>query len=348
MSRVGMGIAGLGYLGCFHAANLARYVPHAALRRVVDTDGGVAARVGADLGVEASTDFDALLDDPTIAAIVVATPTSTHAELIEKAAHAGKHVFTEKPVSLDVDSTIRAIEAARSGGVCLQVGFHRRFDADWRAVATRARNGDLGRLFFFRSTQRDMLPPPDTSYIESSGDFFVDAMIHDFDCARWIMGEITEVSATATAVTSPRFAEAGDVDHAIVALRFESGAIGVIDGSRAAGYGYECSTEILGERATARIAYNRVHNVEWLTAGTSTRDYVTDFRDRHRDAYRAELDAFACSIRDDVPPDVSGADALAAFRVASAASRSHADGVPIDPRADQPYTSAGAEVRGRA
>ncbi len=320
-----LGVVGLGHLGRFHAANLATRVPGAELARVVDADEAVARAVGAELGVPCSTDYGALLDDERIAGVVIVTPTSLHVELIEQAAAAGKHVFTEKPLALDVASSRRAIDAAERAGVCLQVGFHRRFDPDYVLAAARVAAGELGEVRFFRSTQRDVAAPADTRYLTTDGDFFVDALIHDFDCARWIAGEILEVSTCGASVGSPIFGEAGDVDNAAVTLRFASGAIGVVDGSRAAGYGYEAGIEVLGSRATLRIARNELTNVEQLAAGGARRDCVEDFRVRFASAYVEELADFARAIREQRPAAVGGADALAAFRVAQAASRSHAE-----------------------
>lgn len=322
---VRMGIVGLGYLGRFHAENLARSVPGVELVRVVDADEVVARELGTRLDVAWSTDYASILDDQRIAGVVIATPTSLHAAMIEQAAAAGKHVFTEKPLSLDLASGRRAIEAVERAGVCLQVGFHRRFDPDYVDAARRVRTGELGDVHFFRSTQRDVHAPRDTRYLASDGDFFLDALIHDFDCARWLVGEIVEVSTCGTAVGAPMFAEVGDVDNAIVALRFDSGAIGVIDGSRAAGYGYEASAEILGSKETLRIGASCATNVERLVAGSVRRDHVEDFRIRFARAYVEELADFARAIRDSRAAAVGGAEALAAFVVADAASRSHAE-----------------------
>jgi inositol 2-dehydrogenase len=325
MSRVRLGLAGLGRMGRFHAENLAGRAPSVDLVRVVDADETTARRVGEELEVEWATSIDALLDDPEIQAVAIATPTPTHAELIERAAAAGKHVFCEKPVSLELEPTRRAIEAAHAGGVKLQVGFHRRFDPDWAAAAARIEAGELGDVYLFRTSLRDMRPPS-IEYIKGSGGFFVDVTIHDLDTARWLVGEIDEVTAFGAALSDPAFGEAGDVDNAVVTLRFRSGALGVIDNSRVAGYGYECSTEVMGSKATVRVDHHRRAHIEWREHGTASVDFVADFTERYPLAYLLELEDFAQAVRDDRPVKVTGEDALAAFVLARACDRSLAEG----------------------
>jgi inositol 2-dehydrogenase len=312
-------------MGRFHAENLAGRAPSVELVRVVDAVEEVAREAGERLGVEWSTDYDDLLHDREIEGVVIVTPTARHAEMIEQAAAAGKHVFCEKPISLELEPTLRAIEAARAAGVGLQVGFHRRFDPDWVAATERIKAGELGDIYLFRTSLRDMRPPA-IEYIRSSGGFFVDVTLHDLDTARWMVGEIDEVTALGAALSDPAFAEAGDIDNAVVALRFANGALGVVDNSRVAGYGYECSTEVMGSRATVRVDHHRRAHVEWLSHGSATVDYVADFTQRYPLAYLLELEDFAQAIRDDRPVAVTGEDALAAFVLAQACERSFREG----------------------
>src|SRR5438067_3601741 len=296
-----MGIAGLGRLGQFHAENMAGRAPSIDLVRVVDPLEDVARSTGQRLGVPWSTAYDDLLNDGSIEAVVIASPTPYHAPMIEQAAAAGKHIFCEKPISLEREPAERAIAAARTAGVKLQIGFHRRFDPDWTAATSRIQAGELGDVYLFRTSLRDMRPPS-LDYIKTSGGFFLDVTVHDFDTARWMIGEIDEVSAFGAALSVPAFASAGDIDNAVVVLRFAGGALGVIDNSRAAGYGYECSAEVMGSKATVRIGHHRrVHN-EWLTPGQASVDWVVDFTELFKQAYLLELEAFAAAIRDDRPP----------------------------------------------
>jgi inositol 2-dehydrogenase len=325
--RVPVGLVGLGRMGDFHATNLAGRIRLAHLVRIVDADEGIVRDVSGRLGgIEWSTDYADLLNDPGIEAVVIASPTPLHADMIEAAAGAGKHVFCEKPISLEMESTFGAIEAARKAGIKLQVGFHRRFDPDYRRAWQRVEAGEIGEVYLFRTSLRDM-QAPGFDYIKGSGGFFADVTLHDFDAARWLVGEIEEVTAFGAALSDPGgFEEVDDIDNAVVALRFASGALGVIDNSRVAGYGYECSSEIMGSKATLRVDNHRRASVETLTPDSSHRDYVSDFVERFADAYVAGLESFLRTVREDRDPEVSGADAAAAFVLAKAAEHSYREG----------------------
>jgi predicted dehydrogenase len=171
-------------------------------------------------------------------------------------------------------------------------------------------------------------------FLAGSGGFFVDVTIHDLDVARWMVGEIVQVSAHGAALSDPGFAQIGDIDTAVVVLRFASGALGVIDNSRAAGYGYECSTEVMGRKATARIDHPQYRHYEWRTPGWASHGLARDFEQRYPQAYAAELESFARCVRDGLPPRVTGYDALAAFDLTRAADQSWRSGraVTVEPR----------------
>jgi myo-inositol 2-dehydrogenase/D-chiro-inositol 1-dehydrogenase len=330
--RVRLGVAGLGRMGRHHAENLARS-PSVELVRVVDVAEDLARATGDELGVQWSTSYEHLLADPELDGVVLVTPTGLHSEMVEQAAHARKHVFCEKPIALELEPTLAAIRAVATAGVKLQVGFHRRFDPDWLAARERIHRGELGEVYLFRTSLRDPRPPS-MDYIAGSGGFFVDVTIHDLDTARWMIGEVEEVTATGAALSDPAFAAIGDIDHAVVTLRFAGGALGVIDNSRAAGYGYECSAEVMGSKATVRIDRHRRFHNEWLTEGTASVDRVMSYKELFGDAYRDELEAFAAAIRDDTLPTVTGEDALRAFVLAQACSRSLRDGRTIRTKAE--------------
>ncbi|MGA2826910.1 MAG: Gfo/Idh/MocA family oxidoreductase [Streptosporangiaceae bacterium] len=316
-----IGLAGLGRMGRIHAASLSGRCPSARLACVFDASEGAAAQVGEQFGVPVAPSYEDMLAGEAIDAVAIATPTGTHAELVTRASRAGKHVFCEKPISLDRQATLGAIEAARAAGVTFQVGFHRRFDPDWAAAADRIRAGELGDVYLFRTSLRDM-NPPDPAFLAGAGGFFADVTIHDLDTARWMVGEIVEVTAHGAALSDPGFADIGDIDTAVVVLRFENGALGVIDNSRAAGYGYECSTEVMGRNATVRIDHPQYRNYEWRTPGAASHGPPRDFEQRFPDAYAAELESFAQCVRDGTPARVTGHDALAAFDLARAAGES--------------------------
>ena len=346
--RVRIGLAGLGRMGRIHAANLSGRCPSAQLACVFDADAGVARRAGERFAVPRAESFTDILADDTVDAVAIATPTQAHAELSVLAARAGKHVFCEKPISLDRRATVETIETVRAAGVTFQVGFHRRFDPDWAAAVDRMRAGELGEVYLFRTTLRDMNPPK-AEFLARSGGFFVDVTIHDLDTARWMVGEIVEVSAYGTAVSTPEFAEIGDIDTAIVVLRFAGGALGVIDNSRAAGYGYECSTEVMGRKATVRIDHPQYRHYEWRTPGWAAHGLARDFEQRYPDAYAEELESFARCVRDGMPPKVTAYDALAAFDLALAADRSWRRGRPVtvEPRHVGPDVIYTVEPEGR-
>lgn len=323
---VRVGLVGLGRMGRVHAENLAGRIPDARLVRMVDAEEDVARENAAPLGgVEWSTRYEDLLEDPEIEAIVVASPTPLHADMAEAAAAAGKHVFCEKPVSLELERTRQVTEVVREVGVKMQVGFHRRFDPDYRAAQEKISAGHIGEVYLFRTSLRDMRSPG-FDYIRDSGGFFADVTVHDLDAARWLVGEISEVTAVGAALSDPGFEEADDIDNAVITLRFANGALGVIDNSRVAGYGYECSSEILGHRGTLRIDNHRRVAVETLTPGRSCRDYVSDFIERFSDAYREEMEHFVRVVRGNAEPRPDGADAAAATVLARATDRSYQEG----------------------
>lgn len=321
---VRVGLVGLGRMGRFHAANLAGRIPGARLVRMVDADENVAHEQAVTLpgDVEWSPRYEDLLEDPEVEAVVIASPTPLHADMAEAAAAAGKHVFCEKPVSLELERTLQVKETVKEAGVKMQVGFHRRFDPDYRAAREKISAGHIGEVYLFRTSLRDMRSPG-FDYIKDSGGFFVDVTVHDFDAARWLVGEISEVTATGAALSDPGFEEAGDIDNAIITLRFANGALGVIDNSRVAGYGYECSSEILGHRGTLRIDNHQRVAVETLIPGRVCKDHVSDFIERFADAYREELEHFVRAVRDEEVPGPGGADAAAATVLARAADRSY-------------------------
>lgn len=245
-----------------------------------------------------------------MAAVVIAAPTPLHAELVERGAAAGKHVFCEKPLSLDVDSGRSATAAADAAGVCLQIGFQRRFDADFVDAKARIDAGELGDVHLLRITHRNRTPPHTGDLTRRLGSSLVDMTIHDFDTARWLVGEIGEVHAFANGRNS------------VVVARFENDALAVIDNTRAAVYGFECAVELVGDRATLRIGWDSVAaGVERLTARGRLAALPADHVERHREAYVEELRQFVACARSGAAPAVGGADAVAALELALAAER---------------------------
>lgn len=309
-------------MGRFHAETMARRVPSAELVRIVDVEGGRAREISDRLdGVPWSTRYEDMLRDPDVQAVVIVTPTPLHADMIEAAAVSGKHVFCEKPVSLDASRTREAAKAAEASGVKLQIGFHRRFDPDYRAARQKIAAGDIGQLYMFRTSSRDP-QPPGFGFLQQSGGLFLDFSLHDLDLARWLVGEVEEVTAVGAALSDPGFARLGDFDNAAIVLRFAGGALGVIDNSRVSGYGYECSSEIMGSLATLRINGQRQVGPEILTAGSSSHRFGTQDTERWMVAYTEELAGFVRAVVEDLEPVVGGKDDAKAVVLAQAAARS--------------------------
>lgn len=320
--QVVVGVVGLGRLGAFHDTNLATRVPAAELVRIVDVNENIAGEIAEKIdGIDYSTDYSDVLKDTEIQAVVITTNTPTHARLVEAAVAAGKHVFCERFVSLDVE-TLRTTELARAAGIKLQVGLHRRFDPDHRAVYEKIAAGELGDVYFFRSSSRDMRPP-DLRFIENSDGIFADLSLHDIDQARWFLDDIEQVAGQRAALADLGLERVGDVDHTVITSRFAGGALGIIDNSRVAGYGYECSSEVVGSRATLRIAANRRSTVETLVPENINVNLETEPQNRFATAYVAEIEAFVNVVISDGDPEVTSFDDAAALNVARAAERSH-------------------------
>jgi predicted dehydrogenase len=293
---IGVAVIGLGAIGRLHASNLARHVPAASLVMVVDKVPELAARVADELGAEWSTSFRDALRRPDVSAVAIAAPTRLHAGLIEMAAASGKHVFCEKPLGVGLEEVKRAVGAVGAAGLCLQVGFQRRFDPDFVAVKARLDSGVAGRIQLLRIAHRNRTPPHDGELTARLGSIFVDMTVHDFDTARWLVGEVAGVNAFE------------HTRNAITVLRFADGALGLVDNSRHAGYGFECSVEVVGSASTLRI-------------GTLSH-IAEDNIERHGTAYREELRHFVECVGGDEEPCVSGDAAIAALRLALLAERS--------------------------
>jgi myo-inositol 2-dehydrogenase/D-chiro-inositol 1-dehydrogenase len=338
-AAVGVGVAGLGRIGRVHAENLAARIPRARLVKVIDQAPDRAQLTGAELEVDWSTSFHELLDDPAVNAVVIATPTALHPQMTEQAAAAGKHVYCEKPLALDLEATVRAVDTARAADVQLQIGFHRRFDPDLALLHDHIRHGDLGDIALFKATFREMTPPP-PGYLRACGGIFADTVIHDLDLARWLVGDITELTAT-TAHHDHDHAWAGDGLSAALLLTFANGALGLLDTTRRAGYGYEAAVEILGSRATVRAGHAQPRDhLEHLAGGHASRHLPTTFHQRFGDAYRLALTSFVDAIHADRPVTPSGQDAIAALTLATTAARSAVEKRTLHPAALTTSTAA--------
>ena len=319
---VGLAVLGCGRIGRIHAGNLARH-PRAKLVAVFDVASDAARQTATELGVKRAASLDELWADSEVAAVLIATPTDTHVPLIMAAVRAGKAVFCEKPIDVD-------LERARSCGrdiapyrPRLMMGFNRRFDPSFRALRERLHRGDIGRPELVLITSRDPAPPP-LAYIRSSGGLLRDMTIHDFDMARYLLGDIIQVHAFGANLVDPKIAKLGDIDTCTVSLRSKSGALLQINNSRRCVYGYDQRIEAFGATGQLRAGNQRATTVEyWGAERTSARDPVLNFFiERYAEAYRAELDAFIESVAEprSMSPDFS--DGLEALRLAVAAEES--------------------------
>ena len=329
-SRLRIGVAGVGRIGRMHAGIIARQTESASLIAVADAMPAASAAAAAEFGVEART-VDELLASTDIDAIAICTSTDTHVDLIVRAAEAGKAVFCEKPVSLDLAEVDRALAAVDAAGVPFMVGFNRRFDPSHRAVRDAVAAGSVGDVHIARITSRDPAPPP-LEYIKVSGGIFIDMTIHDFDMARFVVGSpVVTVFATGAVRVDPAIGEAGDVDTAVLVLTHENGAITTIDNSRQAVYGYDQRVEVFGSAGMALSDNPRAHAGAVLTAGGESRASLPYFfLERYATSYVREWEAFASYALDGGPSPVSGLDGRAPVALGIAAWQSIREGRPVD------------------
>lgn len=317
MSRLGIAVVGAGRIGELHAKHLLGSVAGAELVCLVDPERPRAERIAGGRPV-----FDRLelaLELAEVGAVVIASPTDLHARQIELAASAGKAIFCEKPVGLEVERSEQALDAARS--VPFQIGFQRRFDPSFAAARQALGDGRIGKLEMLRSLTCDPAPPS-LDYLKVSGGIFRDMAIHDIDVARFFGGEVVEVTAVGTCLVDERIRELGDVDTAVVTLRFESGALGVLQAWRRAAYGYDIRAELMGSQGKLVVDQESGLALRTFTSGGVESPFYDGFLSRFREAYRLELQAFVQSVLAGQAPSPGPHDAMQALRVAMACGES--------------------------
>ncbi|OON42924.1 inositol 2-dehydrogenase [Klebsiella pneumoniae] len=337
MNVLKIGIIGAGRIGKLHVDNL-QLMPQVKIKAVSDVVIGHLEKWAQDKGISTlTTNYQDLLADPEIDAVFICSPTNTHAQIIKEAALAKKHIFCEKPVSFSVEETLEALEVVKEQWVSLQVGFNRRFDRNFRKVYDLIQQGEVGQPHILKITSRDP-QPPSIEYVRSSGGLFMDMMINDFDMARYVMNsEVVEVFAYGTTLIDPSIQEVNDVDTAIVTLKFANGALGVIDNSRQAVYGYDQRVEVFGEKG-AVAADNCCPTTVQVS---KTEGIVKDkplyfFLERYTQAYIEEVTQFTKSIIEGQAVICSGNDGLQAERIAKAAKESLLTGKPVQIKHKQP------------
>ena len=330
--KLRIGIIGAGRIGKLHATNLMRSVPIAELAAVSDVYEPAAKELAEQLNIPAYySDYRKILEDEAIDAVFICSSTDTHSPISIEAAKAGKHIFCEKPIDHDLDRIAEVLDAVKAAGVKYQVGFNRRFDRNFRHVHEVVKNGGVGNVHIVKVTSRDPEAPP-ISYVKVSGGIFVDMAIHDFDMVRYLSGsEVEEVSAVGTCLVNPEIGAAGDVDTCIITLRFKNGALGVIDNSRQAVYGYDQRVEVFGSKGCITADNETANNTTLYTAdGVSKEKPLWFFLERYNDAYIQEEVDFVDACLNDKPTVVGAFDGLQPVKIAIAAKKScELGGVPV-------------------
>ncbi len=313
---------GCGRIGRVHADSIAVH-PRAELVQVCDPVEPAARDLAAQYGAASGSDVDSVLADPRVDAVVVASPTPTHVDLLSRAVAAGKAVLCEKPIDLDLARVDACWQRIAEREHTVMVGFNRRFDPTFRVIRDRVAAGEIGRLEQLVITSRDPAPAP-AGYIASSGGLFRDMTIHDLDMARYFLGDVVEVQAMGANLIEPYIAEVGDVDSAMVVLRGADGALCQITNSRRCAFGYDQRLEAFGERAMLSAANQLPTSVRRSDAERTeaAEPYLNFFLDRYTPAYRAELDHLVTAIEKGTQPSPGFADGRAALVLADAADES--------------------------
>lgn len=331
MKKLKIGIVGAGRIGNVHAQSITYHIPEAEIVMVSDVIGESARKLAEKYSIPAWTeDYMDIINNPEIDAVLVCSPTPTHADISIAAMKAGKHVFCEKPVDLTIDKIKKTAEVAAETGMKLQIGFNRRFDHNHGRVQALAKNGTLGNVEIVKITSRDP-EPPSPEYAAKSGGLYIDMMIHDFDMACFLAGsDVTEVYAMGTSLVDKRIGEAGDVDTAIVTLTFANGALGVIDNSRRAAYGYDQRVEVFGSLGMAAGENDGDSTVKVSTAaGVMSDKPQFFFLERYMASFIEEMRQFIAAVNNDTPVPVNIHDGLMSVALAKAAKKSLDEHRPV-------------------
>ncbi len=329
--RINVGVIGLGRLGRVYASYLAHRVSSARLVAVADSNSDVAETMAQEFEVPRwYKSHTELLEDKNVDAVAVLTSTKTHKEVVIAAARAGKAIFCEKPIAMSVEEAEEMLAAVEKAGVLFQPGFQRRFDAGYVAAKRQIEEGTIGTPVVITSTSRDPFRPSlEFCDPRVSGGLIADMGIHDFDLARWFMGEVKSVYASGAALAYPEMKEIGDIDNAVINLTFRSGGLGAVHLSRNAVFGYDIRTEIWGTKGSLQIGYLRQTPLLVMTKEGINHDVVPYFMERFEGAYLAQIQNFADTVLNGGEPSVSGSDAVEAIRVSLAATASRQEHISL-------------------
>lgn len=319
-----IGLIGAGRIGKLHGELLTYHIPEAEIKTVAEIYADDVKGWAKQLRIlNLTTDYSDILDDSEIDAVLICSSTDTHAQLIIEAANAGKHIFCEKPIDFNIEKIQHALNSVKAAGVKLQIGFNRRFDHNFKKVREIVESGKVGNVHIVRITSRDPAPPP-LEYLKVSGGMFLDMTIHDFDMVRYLsMSEVEEVYAQGAVLIDPAIGNIGDVDTAIITLRFKNGAMGVIDNSRQAVYGYDQRVEVFGSKGYVEVKNDFPNSATLSTVeGVISEKPHYFFLERYKMSYVEELKAFVDAVVNDKEPPVTGNDGLQPVLIGMAAFKS--------------------------
>jgi myo-inositol 2-dehydrogenase / D-chiro-inositol 1-dehydrogenase len=325
---IGIAFLGVGRMGETHLRNLVG-LSGVRVVAVADPNREAAERGKVISSAEvALTEIEKAITHPGVDAVVIVTPTETHARLIELAVTDGKAVFSEKPIALELAETNRVVRLAQKRGALVQIGFMRRFDPGYAGAKARIEAGELGKLETFRALSRDTYPPS-LNFLKSSGGLFLDMAVHDLDLARFLVGEVEEVQAWGAVLIDERFSQADDVDTATTLLRFQNGVLGVTETSRRSAWGYDIRTEVAG--ALGKVVVEAPQKTPLLFARefSSTFDHFENFPDRFEKAYQLQLESFFKDLQEGKRPSPGPEDALETLRLAIAVTTSWKQQRPV-------------------
>lgn len=325
-----IGVVGAGRIGQVHATNITFRLKNAILVGVSSGSRELAERCSLDHGCQPYTDYDEMLENPELDAVCICSASNQHTSQIIKAAEAGKHIFCEKPIDLNLEEVDRALMAVRKAGVKLQVGFNRRFDENYARVQRGVSSGEIGKPHMLHITSRDPSPPP-LEYVKSSGGIWLDCSIHDFDMARFLIAdEVDEVYTLGQNNLNPDFEQYGDVDTSLVTMKFKGGCLASVDNSRQAVYGYDQRCEVFGEGGSISINNNYPNSAVISTNKQIKRDLPMHFfMDRYSASFITEMNDFCTCVLEGKPIPCTGLDGRAPVVIALAAKKSYELGRPV-------------------
>jgi myo-inositol 2-dehydrogenase/D-chiro-inositol 1-dehydrogenase len=326
-----VGIIGAGRIGTVHAETLAFRLPEARTLAIADVNREAAQALAARCGIPTVTESsEEIFANSEIEAVLICSSTNTHADLIVQAAQAGKHIFCEKPIAHSLSQIDRALAAVDQAGVKLQIGFNRRFDANFARVRQAVVSGEIGTPRLMHIISRDPGPPP-LAYIRVSGGMFMDMTIHDFDMARFLIGsEVEEIYTAGGVMVDPEIGQAGDLDTALIVLRFRNGVIGTIDNCRQAAYGYDQRVEILGSEGKIETDNCYPNQAVVSTGKMVQKDLPLNFfMDRYTESFTSELRSFVAAARENRPTAVTGIDGRIPVVMGLAARKSYDEHRPV-------------------